>query len=489
MKKILFSLFAICTLLCSCVDPVDPVEKPDAPKFLSSEPASGVVDLATDDFALNVKYDANVRFEGVATIEPATAQISYREAHDGICCFDVSGLSYETTYTVTIPAGAVYIYGEKDIAADEVKISFTTASEPVVPHGDGPLQPGKDEAGWENAASCAAAMGPGWCLGNTLDANGSWISGGVENWEKAWGQPITGKALIKMFADAGFKAIRVPVTWNEHMDEDGNVDQAWMDRAQEIVDYVIDCGMYCILNVHHDTGADSDSFKAWLHADEAVYSATKERYRHLWSQIAARFGGYGQKLVFEAFNEMLDSNNWWDNPKNTSSYDVINKYNQDFVEVVRSTGGNNAHRNLILGVYGASTSEKTLKAFVKPTDTIEDQLLVEVHSYGPYNFAMDESASAKLVFDSACENEINSMFERINSCIVEYGLPVVMGEYGATASRDNTEKIKQVQCYISNGRKYNIPCFYWMALSDGADRSVPKWTNEALKTAIINAYK
>ena len=492
MKRILQTIL-LCAGFCACTQTAEREQpKAAAPVLVSTSPENGASDIETGTISVVFTYDQNVKCS-LVNLDRITvsggATIVKKNCYGATMTVDLEGLEYETTYCVTLPQGCIEGYKDNQEAAVQASVSFTTMAKPVVPHGDGPLQPGTDEAGWENAAQCAASMGPGWSLGNSLDANGSWISGGVENWEKAWGQPVTKKALIQMFADAGFKAIRVPVTWNEHMDTEGNVDEAWMARVQEVVNYVIDCGMYCILNVHHDTGADSDSFKAWLHADESVYTSVKDRYRKLWDQIARRFGSYSEKLVFEAFNEMLDKGNHWDNPSNDASYDVINKFNADFVEVVRSTGGNNARRNLILAVYGASTSEKTLKAFVRPTDSVQDHLLVEVHNYGPYNFAMNEGTGAITEFTAACEKEIDTMFERLNSCIVEYGLPVVMGEYGVTASRAESEAIKQAQCYIRNGRKYNIPCFTWMMLSDGSDRDVPQWTKAKLKDAIIKAYK
>ena len=68
------------------------------------------------------------------------------------------------------------------------------------------------------------------------------------------------------------------------------------------------------------------------------------------------------------------------------------------------------------------------------------------------------------------------------------GIPTVIGEYGCTSKRADAEIAKQLACYVSAAARYNIPCFCWMLLSDGQDRSVPKWTKPALKDAIIKAY-
>ena len=128
---------------------------------------------------------------------------------------------------------------------------------------------------FETASTAVKNMGVGWNLGNTLDAfnqsitdvssSAYWGQQGLES-ENHWGQPTTKPELMAMMKNAGFSAIRVPVTWFNHMDSEGNVDAAWMARVKEVVDCVLEQGFYCIINVHHDTGANSDEVKHWLHA-------------------------------------------------------------------------------------------------------------------------------------------------------------------------------------------------------------------------------
>lgn len=485
MKKVILFTLALSVFLSSCGEKTEPsVVETEAPVLASVVPVDGTTGIQIADFSIQFKYDQNVKFSGTASISPSTASLKYREAHDGILFFDVSGLNYSTTYTISLPAGSVIGYKENQKKSAAVSTSFTTVDE-VKPKG--PMEPDVDSEGWENAALCLKNMGTGWNLGNTLDANGAGTAGEPSKWETYWGQPVTKPELIKMFADAGFGAIRVPVTWYEHIDADGNVNEAWMNRVEEIVGYVLNNGLYCILNVHHDTGADSGTFKAWLHASESCYNNVSAKYKKLWEQIATRFNKYGGKLVFESFNEMLDPANTWNDPKDGTAFAAINKYNADFVATVRATGGNNARRNLILNTYAASTTDKTLQAFVLPEDSVEDHLCVEVHSYAPYNFAMNEESS-QTTFDASCESEVTATFERLNKYFVNEGIPCVMGEYGATAKRAETEMGKQAACYVKNGCRYGIPCFYWMVLSDGADRSVPKWTKPTLKDYILQAY-
>lgn len=341
------------------------------------------------------------------------------------------------------------------------------------------------DVGWEKASEAVVNMKTGWNLGNTLDTCGDWLDGqSVTKFETGWGQPVTKAELMKMFADAGFGAIRVPVTWYQHMDADGNIDESWMKRVEEVVNYVLDAGMYCILNVHHDTGTDG-----WLHADATVYNATKDRFIVLWRQIAERFKNYGSKLLFESFNEMLDAGNNWNAPKSASSYTYIDNYNQDFVNTVRATGGNNAYRNLVINDYCASSTPEAFEALNVPEDSAKGHLIAEFHSYSPYSFAMDESASAQTTWTTSAENEIQNQIKTIARLAATKGVPVIIGEYGATAERNESEIAKQCKCYVQTCKQYGMACFCWMLLSDGADRSVPKWSKSLIKDAIINASK
>ena len=473
-------LMALAALLASCGQDSKTEPESAAPAFVSSTPADGASGIALDDFVLKVKYSANVRFSGTAAISPSTATISFKEAHDGVCQFEVGGLQYETKYTVTIPAGAVYVYGEPKNKAAEVKISFTTEDAPPTPP-----ESGKGSGGWENSTSAVLGMKTGWNLGNTLDSNGDWISGGTSAWETAWGQPVTKPELIRMFADAGFGAIRVPVTWKEHIGADFTVDEAWMKRVQEVVGYVLDAGLYCILNVHHDTGTEG-----WLHASSSNYAAQSAKFKALWKQIAERFKDCGEKLLFESFNEMLDNSNNWGNPS-ADAVAAINSYNADFVQTVRATGGGNAHRNLIVNTYAANVESNSISGFALPADSATDHLIAEFHSYAPYRFAFkqDDASQQLTVFDSACETEVKNLLTKAINALHAKGVPCIIGEYGADSSAASESEIaKQATCYVSTAKSLGAACFYWMALSDGKDRSEPKWTKPLIKDAIINAY-
>ena len=120
-----------------------------------------------------------------------------------------------------------------------------------------------------------------------------------------------------------------------------------MKRVHEVVDYVIDEGLYCIINTHHD---------GWVCATERMYNKFSPRFESLWTQIATEFSDYDERLVFASMNEVIDEEDKW-NAQPKSTFEYINKWNQLFVDTVRATGGNNAKRNLIVSPRGCSGSD------------------------------------------------------------------------------------------------------------------------------------
>ena len=374
------------------------------------------------------------------------------------------------------------------------------------------LVPGK--VVFESATDAVKNMGVGWNLGNTLDANSQTVTDVSDskywgqqdlNSETCWGQYVTKPTLMQMMKDAGFGAIRVPVTWYNHMDSDGNVDAAWMARVHEVVDYVISQDMYCIINVHHDTGADGTGFTSWIKADYANYTANKDRYVKLWRQIAEEFKDYGEKLLFEGYNEMLDkisswcfasfnATNQYDAAIATSAYNGINSYAQSFVSAVRGTGGNNLQRNLIVNTYAAACGsgswsthlQEPLTKLKKPSGET-NHIIYEVHTY------------PNITNLSAARNEVDDMIKSLNTNLVtRLGSPVIIGEWGtsnvdAGAGQSDYDVRREsmldfVNYFITKTKANNMAAFYWMGLTNGMSRLYPAFDQTDLALKMLQAY-
>lgn len=328
----------------------------------------------------------------------------------------------------------------------------------------------------------------GYNLGNTLDSwpVGDWWNPSVKSptdWEQGWGQPITTPEIINSIASKGFNIIRVTVTWGPHMDAEGNVDAAWMARVKEVVDMVMDAGLYCIVNVQHDTGAANT---AWLIADMDVYPTASPRFKHLWTQIANTFRDYNDHLLFEAFNEILyvNSNAGWTAPAaGNPCYEAIRRYHQDFVDAVRATGGNNEYRNLVINPYAGGNSQVVLNEVVVPNDKHSNHIMMSVHSYDPYNFCNDNGEWSILTFNQECKDEIDAVFSRVIRRSSDLGIPVFFGEFGAIdGNKDPGERIKYATYMAQKFKAYATTGLWWMGL---IDRTTLDWYEDEIVTALF----
>lgn len=364
---------------------------------------------------------------------------------------------------------------------------------------------------FETATDAVNHMGLGWNLGNTLDANTHnpvaptndtyWGGQGLDS-EYCWGQKPTTKPLFAMMKNAGFGAIRVPVTWFNHMDKNGKVNAEWMARVHEVVDMVLESGLYCIINVHHDTGADGDNAISWLKADMDTYNNVKARYEYLWKQIAEEFKDYDQHLLFESYNEMLDIKSSWcfasfnttsryDATIARSAYDAINSYAQLFVNTVRATGGNNAHRNLVVNTYGACCGEGTwnshlsdpLAEMLLPQDNVQNHILFQVHTYPSI------SSNNITTIRATVDQTINAL----KTHLVSKGAPVIIGEWGTSDGGNDYEVRRNVMLqfadyFVKQMKANGMATFYWMGLTDGTFRTFPAFSQPDLAECLSKAY-
>ncbi len=351
---------------------------------------------------------------------------------------------------------------------------------------------------FESAKEAVDNFGVGWNLGNTLDASNGQACPDIVQSETMWGQPVTQAELMRMMHRAGFGAIRVPVTWYPHMDASGKVDAVWMKRVHEVVDYVLDNGMYCILNVHHDTG-NGDGH--WLTASTQTYNSTRERFEYLWKQIAEEFKDYGERLLFEAYNEMTDKYQSWCFATFGSSshyvaadaadaYQAINSYAQSFVDAVRATGGNNAERNLVVNTYAACCGSGTWNSHLKdplkemklPEDKTEGHLAFQVHSYpGVKNI-------------SSTKSEVDDMMSAVKTYLIDKGAPVIIGEWGTANDGEDDYMVRRenvltfADYFVKKAKSYGISTFWWMGISDGMARTLPAFSQPDLALAILQAH-
>ena len=353
------------------------------------------------------------------------------------------------------------------------------------------------ELSGNTATELVSFIGTGWNLGNTLDATGG---GNSLYSETSWGNPKTTKAMIDAVKKQGFNTVRVPVSWGNHTTGNNfTIDSKWLARVKEVVDYCIDNDMYVILNIHHDTSTQ------YYYPSSKYKTQSVKFVKSIWTQVAKYFKDYDQHLVFETLNEprlVGTGDEWWFNvnyPNDNvrDSISVINTLNQTAVDTIRAAGGKNTDRCIMVPGYGASIDGCTTSTFKLPNDSTPNRLIVSVHAYTPYNFALNANGTAE--FKNNLKSEVDYLYSTIKSHFIDKGIPAIIGETSASNKNNTAERVKWAQYYMGKSAEYGVPCMLWdNNVFNGSDkgechghlnRSTLKWYDKAFVDAVIEYGK
>ena len=371
-----------------------------------------------------------------------------------------------------------------DITLNSVTVKYSSGSIPRPEHSvrSAAPQEGSNSMNTDKkAAAVAADIKVGWNLGNTLDSYDK--ESKAIDYETYWGNVKTNKGIFDAMKEKGFNAVRIPVSWTNHLSPDNTIDPAWLNRVQQVVDYAMEDDLYVIINMHHDD-------YVWLHPVYAEEEAVSSKYVRIWRQIAERFRDYDTRLLFEGMNEprMVGSANEWTGGT-AEERDVINHLLAKFVSTVRESGGKNKDRTLIVTTHAASITEAAINGLVLPPD---DNLIISIHNYAPWKFTTKEYPNERR-FDNKGKEELNRQFEMLNSRFVSHGIPVIIGEFGAENKDNTSDRTAYYSYYVQTAAKYNIPCFLWdngLSTSYGIfDRTNNTWFSNGIADAVINVLQ
>ena len=370
----------------------------------------------------------------------------------------------------------------------------------------------KDTTSFEdlNQSQIVEAMGPGWNLGNQLES----VTDNVPE-ETNWGNPVITEKLIQSVKAAGFKSIRIPVSYFAKIDDDKDytIDSKWLDRVQEVVNYCIKNDLYAVINIHGDGYNTIDG--GWLLCNGKNQTEIKKKYKKVWKQIAERFKNYDEHLLFESMNEEFDGS--YSEP-NKEYYQNINDYNQIFVDTVRKTGDNNTKRWLIIpgwntnidytaGDYGFKLPTDQYRN--KSIDKEEQRIMISVHYYSPWDFcggencvitqwgneADDPSKTSTTCDETYMKNQLNLM----KTTFADKGYPVFIGEYGSINKTSYDSENEYYRAYFARklcqlSRKNGCIPMYWDNGYNGVhgfglfDRTTCEVTQPVIIDAIMEGF-
>lgn len=305
----------------------------------------------------------------------------------------------------------------------------------------------------------------GWNLGNTFDASDcTWLTDEML-YESAWNGDMTTEQHIEMLKQAGFNAVRIPVSWHNHVSDNYSISEKWLSRVNEVVDWCLERDMFVILNIHHD---NSTSF---MFPTNQYLEQSKNYISAVWRQLSFRFRDYDERLIFEIMNEprlIGHTNEWWIDENSADCKEAIsciNEINQAGVNTIRAAGGFNKTRFIMCPGYAASADGALNAGYVLPTDPAGDngKIIVTVHAYTPYEFALQDGGTAQ--WSSSNDNDLRNMtdfMDKIYNKFVKNGTAVIIDEFGARDKNGNTEaRADFTRTYVSEARKRGMPCFWW----------------------------
>lgn len=337
-------------------------------------------------------------------------------------------------------------------------------------------------------------MGYGINLGNTFEACGDWINGSSpDDYQKAWGSPVITEEIINTYAEAGFGVLRIPVAWSNMMSDDGTYTIApeYIDRVKEVVDWTLDSGMYAIINIHWDNG--------WVNKFPENKKESMKRFKSMWTQISEAFEDYSDKLMFESQNEELGWESVW-NPwsgndeQKKESYALANEINQAFVDVIRSGGGNNPKRHLLISGYNTGIDRSCDPLFKMPDDPAV-RMALSVHYYTPSTLCiLDKDASwGKAITEWGSKKDIRELeknMKMLKESFIDNGIPVIVGEYGCFG--DNKEReVKEYWMLTVSKAMYDIGAcpVLWDTPGGECDRANAKFSDPDFIEKLIEPAK
>jgi aryl-phospho-beta-D-glucosidase BglC (GH1 family) len=376
-----------------------------------------------------------------------------------------------------------------------------------------PLPPNATGMG-STAAQLLSNIKLGWNLYNTLEAHNS---------ETAWGEPLTTQAEIDAVKNAGFNAIRLPCAWHIHMNPaTGVIDPVWLARVKQVVQYCINDSMYVLLNCHSDDGFLDCG------ATGALQDTIKAIQKAIWEQVATTMRDFDEHLMLASANEPSDANyrnGGTGQPHGVTQLQAVTtlqQYHQIFINAVRSTGGKNAYRTLVIQSYSASGDLINYFAGPNaipgmPTDNVANKLAIEFHYYSPSNFCILSSDASwgpewcfwgknlhttnpALLIRNAQpgteEGYMDGVFQYINKQYVSQNIPVLVGEYNAQDHSNTLTGYPQdsilsevcgahfrAQLVRSAHNNGGIPTFLWAGVIDRNNNTVgDQRTLDSLKT-------
>jgi len=272
-------------------------------------------------------------------------------------------------------------------------------------------------------------MARGINIGNTMEP---------PNGEGTWGNPPVKERAFYDYKNAGFTAVRIPITWDGHTSKTPpyTIDSTWLNRVEQVVNWGLQQGLFIIIDAHHE-----DWIKEW-YSDSTV-----ARFDSIWSQIATRFRNKSDSLIFEILNEPYPM-----------SKQNVNSLNAQVLKIIRKT---NPTRIVSYSGYMWSNSNQLDSAAIP--DSSDKYLIGYYHSYDPYPFGLIGTGTYGSASDIAATK---AKFDQVTAWSVKNNIPVILDEFGYQKKCDYNSRMCAYATVMDQALRHGVGAFAW---DDGGD--------------------
>ena len=269
--------------------------------------------------------------------------------------------------------------------------------------------------------------------------------------------PLVTEEQITAIKNAGFKCIRIPITWEGHFDayhKSYKINKAFLKRLDDVISMCLKQDLYVCINMQNDSWR-------WFCRMKKKNDTYYKMFTKLWTQIAKHYKGYSNHLVFEAIDKP-----YFEKLGTKAQQQLLNEVNKAFVKIVRKSGGKNKNRLLGVATLNSSVTKTGCKAISSNIKAMKDKrVFATVHYYGPWKFSVN--AAGATTFTATVEKQVKNTVDMVYSNFYKEKIPVVCTEYGLLGYDSSYnglihgEVLKYIDYLTYYARKKKLPMIVW----------------------------
>jgi len=264
---------------------------------------------------------------------------------------------------------------------------------------------------------------------------------------------------FKLIKEAGFSTVRInlhPFQYGR-IDENHKLSEAWFETLDWAIEQALSNKLMVILDFHEFGAMGKDP------------TGNKARFLAIWRQMAERYKGYPDDVVFEILNE----------PSSELTPPLWNQFLREALVVIRES---NPDRTVIIGPAHWNNISH-LEMLDLPQD--DRNIIVTVHYYSPMEFTHQGASwsgykdKAGVKWDGTSEERqaITKDFRKAKAWAQKHNRPIFLGEFGAYDRADMASRVRYVSFVARQAEKMGWSWAYWQFDSDFIVYDMPnkKW--------------